>query len=158
MTAFLVSFVAVGWRPGDAFPDGHIAAAASGAAFMTVVFAQTANAFACRSSTRWPGALGWTTNRLLIVGVSVGLAFSFVVLFVAPIADELGHAPPPAAGWMVAAASVGRPAGRRCAREAPPRRAERSRSRLRYASARNQLRISRSAHDRTRSLNQEREP
>ena len=105
MTAFFVSFAAFGWRPGDAFPDAHVAAAA-GAAFMTVVFAQTANAFACRSATRWPGALGWTTNRLLIAGVSVGLAFSFVVLFVAPIADELGHAPPPAAGWMVAAASV----------------------------------------------------
>jgi magnesium-transporting ATPase (P-type) len=105
MTAFFVSFLAYGWRPGDAFPEAHIAAA-SGAAFMTVVFAQTANAFACRSATRWPGALGWTTNRLLIVGVSVGLAFSFVVLFVAPIADELGHAPPPAAGWAVAVASV----------------------------------------------------
>ena len=78
---------------------------ASGAAFMAVVFAQTANAFACRSATTWPGALGWTTNRLLIVGVSVGLVFSFVVLFVAPIADELRHAPPPAAGWTVAAAS-----------------------------------------------------
>ena len=105
MTAFFVSFMAFGWRAGDAFPDEHLAAA-SGAAFMTVVFAQTANAFACRSATRWPGALGWTANRLLIVGVSVGLAFSFVVLFVEPVADQLRHAPPPAAGWTVAAASV----------------------------------------------------
>jgi magnesium-transporting ATPase (P-type) len=105
MVAFFVSFAAFGWRPGDAFPEAHVAAAA-GAAFITMVFAQTANAFACRSATRWPGALGWTTNRLLIVGASVELVFSFVVLFVAPIADELGHAPPPASGWMVAAASV----------------------------------------------------
>ena len=71
---------------------------------MTVVFAQTANAFACRSATRWPGALGWTTNRLL-VRRRRRVLFSFVVLFVDPIADELGQAIPPLAGWMVALAS-----------------------------------------------------
>jgi magnesium-transporting ATPase (P-type) len=106
MAAFLASFVVAGWRPGEAFPEGHVAAAASGAAFMTVVLAQTANAFACRSFTRWPGALGWTTNRLLIPAASIELAFSLVVLFVPPIADELGHASPPAVGWAVASASI----------------------------------------------------
>ncbi len=39
-------------------PSGEVALAASGAAFMTVVLAQAANAFACRSSTRWPGDAG----------------------------------------------------------------------------------------------------
>ena len=73
---------------------------------MTVVFAQTANAFACRSSTRWPGSLGWTTNRLLIPAGSVELAFSLIVLFVSPIALEIGHANPPALGWAVAVASA----------------------------------------------------
>ncbi|MGD9704121.1 MAG: cation-translocating P-type ATPase [Acidimicrobiia bacterium] len=105
MAAFFISFATFGWRPGDAFPEVHIAAA-SGAAFMTVVFAQTANAFACRSATRWPGALGWTANPLLIVGASVGLMISFAMLLIPPIADEIGQAAPPAAGWMVAAASV----------------------------------------------------
>lgn len=52
-------------------------------------------------------ALGWTTNRLLIPAASAELVFSFVVLFVGPIADELGHASPPLAGWMVALASAG---------------------------------------------------
>jgi magnesium-transporting ATPase (P-type) len=107
MAAFLVSFVAAGWRPGDTFPGGHVAAAASGAAFMTVVIAQTANAFACRSSTRTPRSLGWTTNRLLIAGASIELAFSFLVLFVDPIAEELGHAPPPLIGWLVAMVAAG---------------------------------------------------
>jgi magnesium-transporting ATPase (P-type) len=106
MVAFVLSYVAAGWRPGDEFPGGSVAAAASGAAFMTVVIAQTANAFACRSSTRWPGALGWTTNRLLIAAAATELAFSLVVLFVAPIADELGHASPPLIGWLVAVASA----------------------------------------------------
>jgi magnesium-transporting ATPase (P-type) len=105
MAAFLVSLLAVGWRPGEAFPTGHDLMAASGAAFMTVVLAQTANAFACRSSTRRPGELGWATNRLLIPAASTELAFSFVVLLVTPVALVLGHASPPLAGWMVAISS-----------------------------------------------------
>ncbi|HSE08098.1 MAG TPA: cation-transporting P-type ATPase [Nocardioidaceae bacterium] len=106
MVAFLISLAAFGWVPGGEFPEGHDLMAASGAAFMTVVLAQTANAFACRSSTRWPGDLGWTTNRLLLPAVSVELAFSFVVLLVPPIAMLLGHASPPAVGWAVAIASA----------------------------------------------------
>jgi magnesium-transporting ATPase (P-type) len=107
MVAFLLSFVAAGWRPGDAFPEGHVLFAASGAAFITVVIAQTANAFACRSASRRPGELGWTTNRLLIPAASLELAFSLLVLFIAPIADELGHANPPVIGWLVAFTSAG---------------------------------------------------
>jgi magnesium-transporting ATPase (P-type) len=106
MIAFVVSLVALGWRPGDSFRAADVAAA-SGAAFMTVVSAQTANAFACRSSTRWAGAVGWTTSPLLIAAASVEVLFSFVVLFVPFLADELDHAPPPAAGWAVAILSAG---------------------------------------------------
>jgi magnesium-transporting ATPase (P-type) len=106
MVAFVVSLVALGWRPGDDFPTGDALARASGAAFMTVVLAQTFNAFACRSSTRTPGELGWTTNRLLIPAASVELVFSLLVLFVDPIARELEHANPPLAGWAVALASI----------------------------------------------------
>jgi magnesium-transporting ATPase (P-type) len=106
MVAFLVALVAAGWSPGEAFPSGDALRAASGAAFMTVVFAQKANAFACRSSTVRPGQLGWTTNRLLIPAASVELLFSFVVLLVAPIALVLGHASPPPAGWAVALLSA----------------------------------------------------
>jgi magnesium-transporting ATPase (P-type) len=105
MLAFVVSFVAAGWRPGDDFPTGDAALAASGAAFMTVVLAQSANAFACRSSTRWPGGLGWTRNRLLIPAVAAGLTFSLLTVFVEPIARQLEHANPPLAGWLVALAA-----------------------------------------------------
>ena len=106
MAAFVASFVAAGWRPGDPFPEGHVAIAASGAAFMAVVLAQTANAFACRSSTRRPGELGWTTNRLLIPAVVFALIISLVMLFVAPLADELGHANPPLIGWLMVLAAA----------------------------------------------------
>ncbi len=106
MVAFLVSLLAVGWAPGHAFPVGQDLRAASGAAFMTVVIAQTANAFACRSSTRWPGDLGWATNRLLIPAVSSEFVFSLVMLLVTPVALVLGQATPPTAGWAVAVSSA----------------------------------------------------
>ena len=106
MSAFLLSCVAAGWAPGDAFPTGRPLAAASGAAFVTVVVGQSANALACRSSTRAPSALGWTTNRLLWPAITIELAVSLLVLLWPVVAAELGHAAPPAVGWAVAAATA----------------------------------------------------
>ncbi len=103
MTAFVVALVAAGWRPGDTFPTGHALLAASGAAFAAVVIGQAANAFACRSATRRPGALGWTSNRLLVGAVAVELVLLAGFLLVGPIAELLEHAPPPAAALFVAA-------------------------------------------------------
>ena len=107
MVAFLASFIAMGWRPGEPFPTGPAVMAASGAAFMTVVLGQVANAFACRSSTKWPGELGWTTNRLLFPAVLGGLLFALMTVFVPAVAEALGQAPPLAIGWVVAVATMG---------------------------------------------------
>lgn len=106
MTAFLVSLTTFGWVPGGTFPADHDLASASGAAFITVVFAQAANAFACRSSTHSPGSLGWGSNHLLLGAVAVGIAFSLLTLWVPPIAELLGQASPPPAGWLVAFAAI----------------------------------------------------
>lgn len=106
LAAFVVSLLALGWRPGDPFPTGHALAAASGAAFITVVLAQTANVFSCRSSSRWPGALGWFTNRLLVPAALIGLAISLLELWVPPVARLLGQWNPPLWGWAVALASI----------------------------------------------------
>jgi calcium-translocating P-type ATPase len=101
MAAFLAVFLAEGWRPGDAFPT-PVLEMASGAAFAAVVIGQFANAFACRSEHRWPGALGWTSNRLLFVAVGTEVALLGAFMWIPPIADLLGHAPPNLAGWIVA--------------------------------------------------------
>jgi calcium-translocating P-type ATPase len=106
MSAFVAVFVAAGWRPGVEFPAGHVLLAASGAAFTAVVLGQMANAFACRSTIRWPGALGWTTNRLLLGAVAAEFFALSVFLFVPPVASLLGHAPPPLWGWAVATTAV----------------------------------------------------
>ena len=102
MAAFVAALAASGWRPGDSFPTGHALAAASGAAFLAVVIGQMANAFACRSATRWPGALGWTGNRFLVWAVAVELAALGVFLLVPPLPSVLEHAAPPLAGVVVA--------------------------------------------------------
>jgi magnesium-transporting ATPase (P-type) len=106
MFAFVASLVASGWDPGDAFPSGVALATASGATFATVVIAQTANAFACRSTTRWAGALGWFSNPLLVGAACLELGIAGAFLFIPPVARALDHAAPSTTGWIVALASA----------------------------------------------------
>ncbi|HQR78815.1 MAG TPA: cation-transporting P-type ATPase [Actinomycetota bacterium] len=94
---FVAALMWAGWRPGLAWPSGHALLAASGAAFLTVVVMQCANAFACRS-TRWSAwRLGWRGNRFLLVAVALALAFGLATLLVPAVARLLGQAWPPAA-------------------------------------------------------------
>jgi magnesium-transporting ATPase (P-type) len=101
MSAFVWALWLTGWRIGDPFPTGAPLWAASGAAFMTVVVAQSANAFACRSSSRPAWRLGWLTNRFLIVAVIVELAFAIAVVTIPAAARLLDHRWPPAATWVL---------------------------------------------------------
>ena len=107
MAAFVGRFVAVGLAAGRALPRRSRGWRRVGRRVHAVVLGQTANAFACRSTTRWPGALGWTTNRLLIPGVAVGVVFAFVTIFWESAADTLDQANPPLVGWAVALATAG---------------------------------------------------
>jgi len=102
MAAFVATFLAAGWLPGEPFPGGTTLLAASGAAFSAVVIGQAANAFACRSTTRWPGRLGWTSNRLLIGAVAAALVALAAFMYVPAFADLLDQAPPTLAGFAVA--------------------------------------------------------
>jgi len=107
LLAFVVTFVAAGWRPGDSIPDsGGTFLAASGAAFTAVVFGQVANAFACRSTVRPAWAVGWTTNRLLLGAIAAELAMLAAFLYVGPVADLLGQAGPTWAGFATALLAV----------------------------------------------------
>jgi len=106
MVAFCVALLALGWVPGHPFPHGHELRSASGAAFATVLLCQIGTALACRSATRWPGQLGWFSNRLLLVGIGVALLLLGCFLFIPPVASILGQAPPPALGWAVAVSGI----------------------------------------------------
>jgi magnesium-transporting ATPase (P-type) len=106
MGAFLATLGAAGWRPGEGFPSDGPLLAASGAYFLTVVTAQSANAFACRSATVTPWRLGWLGNRLLVLAVAVEAAAALALLYVPPLADALGQAAPGPAGWIVALLAI----------------------------------------------------
>ncbi|WP_043443573.1 cation-translocating P-type ATPase [Arthrobacter sp. L77] len=106
MAAFTLTLWLAGWRPGAAFPAVGVLAAASGAAFTTVVLAQLANAFACRSESVPPWRLGWRSNPLMLKAVGVELLALIGFLFIVPVAAMLGHAPPTVAGLLVALLSM----------------------------------------------------
>jgi magnesium-transporting ATPase (P-type) len=101
MSAFVFALWLTGWWIGDPFPTGAPLYAASGAAFMTVVVAQSANAFACRSSSRPAWRLGWLTNRFLVVAVIIELVFAIAVVAIPAAARLLEHRWPPAATWTL---------------------------------------------------------
>ena len=104
--AFLLVLGHGGWHLGDSFPTGHALAEASGAAFATVVFCQIGVAFACRSATQWPGALGWWSNRTLLAGVAIALSLLAALEFFRPAARLLVQAAPPLWGWALALAGL----------------------------------------------------
>ncbi len=101
MAAFTVALLVSGWSPGGGEPGKAVLLAASGTAFSAAVFGQAANAFACRSTSRWPGRLGWTSNRLLVGAVAAQLVLASM-LFLPVLASTLRQAVPPAAGLGVA--------------------------------------------------------
>ena len=102
IAAFVISFVAAGWRPGQSFPTGAPLHAASGAAFAAVVLGQVANTFACRSRSQPVWRIPVRTNPLVVVAVSVEVALLAALLWIAPLAHLLDQAPPPNLGWLVA--------------------------------------------------------
>jgi magnesium-transporting ATPase (P-type) len=101
MSAFLVALWIAGWGIGDPFPTGTALYAASGAAFATVVIAQSANAFACRSVRRPAWELGWFTNRFLLAAVLIELIFAVAVVAIPAAARLLDHRWPPAGAWIL---------------------------------------------------------
>ncbi len=54
----------------------------------------------------WPGALGWTTNHLLLWAVGAELVITASFLFVPPVAAAMDQAPPTVWGWLVAVSSI----------------------------------------------------
>jgi len=70
------------------------------------VLAQTANAFACRSTRRPPWRLGWWSNRVLVVGATIEAVLALLLLYTS-VAAVLGQSPPGLLGWAMALAGAG---------------------------------------------------
>jgi magnesium-transporting ATPase (P-type) len=106
MIAFIVALVIGGWRLGDEFPTGPVLYAASGAAFLSVVVGQAANAFACRSVRRPAWELGWFSNRFLLTAIAIGVGFALSLFIIPAAAELLEQQWPPAGAWIVVLASA----------------------------------------------------
>ncbi|WP_158888108.1 cation-translocating P-type ATPase [Amycolatopsis anabasis] len=105
MAAFLAVLFAGGWSFGTA-PPPALLATASGTAFTAVVLGQLANAFACRSESRWIGRMRPWTNHLLLYAIGFELAMLFVFLLMPPLPALLGGNMPNALGWGLAALAI----------------------------------------------------
>nr|WP_240776739.1 cation-translocating P-type ATPase C-terminal domain-containing protein [Nonomuraea basaltis] len=105
MAAFFTVLSLGGWALGVE-PSTAVLAAASGAAFAAVVLGQLANAFVCRSETRWAGRVPLLGNRLLLWAVTIEAIMLLVFVGFPPLARLLGGAFPPAAGWAMAALAI----------------------------------------------------
>ena len=105
MAAFVLVLLAGGWTWG-ATPSPALLATASGTAFTTIVLAQLANAFACRSESRWIGQVGFLGNSLLLFAVGFELVMLAVFLAVPPLPELLGGTVPTALGWTLAALAI----------------------------------------------------
>lgn len=81
-------------------------AGASGAVFVAVVLCQSANAWACRSDTAPPWALGWLSNRFLVIAVILEAILALGVVAIPAIAEHLGHRLPPGPVWVVVIAGA----------------------------------------------------
>lgn len=102
LAVFLISLLAAGWYPGAPFPTGPALAAASGAAFTTIVFGQVANAYACRSTARPIWRIPVRTNKLLLWAVLAELVMLAGFLYLAPLAELLDHSGPTTIGALTA--------------------------------------------------------
>ncbi|WP_340681349.1 cation-transporting P-type ATPase [Amycolatopsis coloradensis] len=105
MAAFLVVLLGGGWWFGEV-PDTALLATASGTAFTAIVLGQLANAFACRSESRWIGRIGVRGNPLLWFAIAFELAMLAAFLLMPPLPGLLGGTVPSPLGWVLAFATV----------------------------------------------------
>lgn len=105
MGAFVGVLLLGGWQWGLP-PDPTLLATASGTAFAAVVLGQLTNAYACRSETRWIGAVLRRPNLLLPIAVASEVAILLIFLGVPAIAALLGGSLPSPVGWLLAAIAI----------------------------------------------------
>lgn len=62
--------------------------------------AQVGNAFACRSEVNRGRALGWLSNRFLLLGLAVEIVLLLVFIYFPPLAAVMGQVALPAQYWL----------------------------------------------------------
>jgi sodium/potassium-transporting ATPase subunit alpha len=94
-----------GWQLGERLSPGDpLVRSASGAVLATIILMQIGNLVGRRSRTRSGLDLGLVTNRLIVAGVVLEVAFSWALLYWPPVQTLLGTGPVPlhvyALAWL----------------------------------------------------------
>ena len=110
-TAVMLAFYLVYWASGfdgwlDLPSSGRVYAAATAAALATVTMTQIGNLFAHRTERLSIRDVGWTTNRLVWVGIASEVAIVVAIVYLPPLQAVIGTAAFPAWVWLPLLAST----------------------------------------------------
>ena len=98
MGGFFVVLLRAGWSPGDATGDGaplhHAYLTATTMSFAGITACQVGTAFAARTSRSSLREIGVVSNPLLLWGIAFELVFTAALIYVPPLQDPSGTAPP----------------------------------------------------------------
>ena len=105
LSGFFFVLVRAGWSPGDATGAGtplhHAWMQATTMTFVGIVACQVGTAMAARTERASLRTIGFFSNRFLLYGIGFELAFTAALLFVPPLRDLFGMAPPPPAALLL---------------------------------------------------------
>jgi magnesium-transporting ATPase (P-type) len=94
-----------GWHPGTTLADsGPIYITATTMTLAGIVACQVGNAFACRSSHQPGWRVGFTSNRLLLIGIVVEVVLLLFLIYTPPLQSVFGLAPLGIGHWLLLAA------------------------------------------------------
>lgn len=104
MAAFFWTYWLYGWRFGESL-NAYEAAypQATTATFAAIVACQVGNAFACRSERTSTFALGFTSNRPLLLAIGIELALLFILIHWPPLGWVFDFAPLEPQQWALIA-------------------------------------------------------
>jgi magnesium-transporting ATPase (P-type) len=102
--AYFFAYWLAGWRPGAPLAgSGLIYETATTMSLAGIVACQTGAAFACRSSHQASWRLGFTSNRLLLIGIVVAVALLILLIYTPPLQSVFGLAPLRIEHWLLLA-------------------------------------------------------
>ena len=102
LSGYLIVLWSAGWRSGSSLESSNpVYMTATTMTLAGIVACQIGNAFACRSDSESIFRLGFTTNRLLIVGIVTEIALLLTLIYVLPLRTIFGLAPLAPEHWLL---------------------------------------------------------
>ena len=104
LVSFFAAYLLAGWRPGEPLADeGALYVQATAMTYAGIVMGQVGAGFAFRTSRQSLFAVGFFTNRFLLVGIAFELALLLAMLHVPPLQDAFHMEPLDPRAWVLLA-------------------------------------------------------